>query len=152
MANVLLLYGSLTGNTQAVAEKIQSLCHEKGKEIDIKNIADADAADLTDAHTFLVLASSTWDDGHLQADWADFMERIANVPIDLSGKKIAIFGCGDSNYSIFCGAVDILEQEFVSKRGGQKVLETLKIDGFPDMEENQSAVRNWTDQLIATLN
>jgi flavodoxin short chain len=151
MANTLILYGSLTGNTQSVAEKIQSICQSKGKEVEVKNIADADAQDLTGPHSCLIFASSTWDDGHLQADWADFMERTANQPIDLTGKKVAIFGCGDSNYSVFCGAVEVLEQEFLVKRHGEKLMESLKIDGFPDMTENQTAIQAWAEQLANVL-
>lgn len=147
MAATMILYGSLTGNTQAVAEKIQAICQEKGKEVEVKNIAEAGAEDLTGETSFFVLASSTWDDGHLQADWADYMERIAGAEINLAGKKLAFFGCGDSNYSIFCGAVDRLEEEFANKRGGQKVMESLKIDGFPEMDENISKIQAWAEQL-----
>jgi flavodoxin len=42
------------------------------------------------------------------------------VWIDLSGKSAAAFGCGDSEYMYFCGAVDLLEERLEER--GAKVL------------------------------
>ena len=63
---------------------------------------------------------------------------------------MAVIGLGDSNYVHFCGAVNIIEQYFVNELGGQKIIETLRIDGYPEMEENQNLVNNWVEK-IATL-
>lgn len=149
MSAASIFYGTLTGNTQAVAEKIAEICLEKGKEVETINIAEADSSSFA-AAPVVILASSTWDDGHLQADWGDFVERTANENINLTGKKIAVFGCGDSNYTQYCKAADLLEQ-YAVERGGQKMLDTLKIDGFPNMEDNQAKIRQWAEQLSALL-
>lgn len=149
MAAAVIFYGTLTGNTQTVAEKIAELCRAQGKEVETKNIAGLDAADLSTEAATVILASSTWDDGHLQADWQDFIDRTANETISLAGKKVAIFGCGDSNYTHFCSAVDLLEQ-YATQKGGQKIIDSLKVDGFPDMENNQQQIQAWATQL-ATL-
>lgn len=151
MANTLLIYGSLTGNTEGVAYKIQEICKSKGKEIEVKNALDADLEDLTGAHHTLILAASTWDDGLPQADFADFIERINSSQPSLASKKIAVFGCGDSNYVHYCYAVDILEKLFVGDLGGQKIIDSLKIDGYPDMEENQASVQAWAERLADLL-
>jgi flavodoxin short chain len=150
MANALVIYGSLTGNTEGVANKIKDLMTEKGKTIEVRNSAECGVEDLTGPEPVLILASSTWDDGLLQADFADFMERIASEIPNLADKKVAFFGCGDSNYNKYCGAVGILETEFAQNMGGQKIIESLKIDGFPEGEENINAIQAWVDQL-ATL-
>lgn len=151
MANTLLIFGSLTGNTEGVAHKIQEMSQAKGKEIEVKNAIDAGVEDLTGPYTGFIFACSTWDDGLPQADFADFIERInANKP-SLAGKKVAILGCGDSNYVHFCGATQILEQTFINEMGGQKVLESLHIDGYPEMEENQAILKNWVDKLVELI-
>ena len=147
MANALIIYGSLTGNTEGVAHKIQSLMAEKGKEITVKNANECGVEDLTGPEPVLILASSTWDDGLLQADFNDFIERIDSEKPDLSNKKVAFFGCGDSNYTKFCGAIGILEKEFAAEMGGQRITESLRIDGFPESEENQTAIKNWVESL-----
>ena len=50
---------------------------------------------------------------------------------DLNGRKVALFGCGDTSYEYFCGAVDKLE-ELMIKLGANVVNMSLRIDGDPD--------------------
>lgn len=151
MANTLLIYGSLTGNTEGVSYKVQEILREKGKEIEVKNSIDSDLVDLTGPYENLIFACSTWDDGLPASDFNDFIERISTNKPNLAGKKVAILGCGDSNYVHFCGASATIENLFVSEMGGQKIIETLNIDGYPDMEENQAAIRTWTEKLSSLL-
>jgi len=151
MANTLLIYGSLTGNTEGVAHKIQEMSQARGKEIEVKNALDADLADLTGPYSSFIFASSTWDDGLPQADFADFIERVSASKPSLAGKKVAILGLGDSNYVHFCGATETIEQLFIGEMAGQKIIENLRIDGYPEMEENQTALKNWVDKLVELI-
>lgn len=151
MAKTLLIYGSLTGNTEGVAYKLQALAQSQGKEIAVKNALDADLADLQGDQSAYILACSTWDDGLPQADFAEFLEKIKPSSINLADKKVAILGCGDSNYVHFCGATTIIEEVFVKKMGANKIIDTLRIDGYPESEENQAQFQNWAEKLIALL-
>ena len=151
MANTLLIYGSLTGNTEGVAYKVQEILRAQGKEIEVKNAIDSDLPDLTAPYDNFILACSTWDDGLPASDFNDFIERISSNLPSLAGKKIAILGLGDSNYVHYCAATTIIEKLFVTQMGGQKIIDTLHIDGYPDMEENQAAVKNWAEQLAALI-
>ena len=54
---------------------------------------------------------------------------------------------GDSNYVHFCGALERMEELFINKFKGQKIIEALRIDGYPDMEENQQKTTAWVEQL-----
>lgn len=103
-----IFYGSTTGNTESVAEKIA----EKlgiGKE-DLHNVADAKVSDVQD-YDLLLLGCSTWGVGELQDDWNDFLYQLKDA--DLKGKTVALFGCGDSLSfsSSFCDALGIIYQE-----------------------------------------
>jgi len=146
----LLLYGTLTGNTESVAQQLQQLVQEAGKELDIKNINQTSTEDIAQVENLLIMASSTWDDGLPCSDMADFLEENTQDIPDLTGKKLAFFGCGDSNYPKFCEAVDVLEKTFTAK-GGQKVCSNLKIDGYIEDESNQEKIKNFADQLINSL-
>lgn len=148
MTNTLLIYGSLTGNTEGVSYKLQEFFKAKGKEIEVKNAVDADVNDLQGNYNNFIFACSTWDDGLAQADFADFIERVNKSQISLAGKKIAILGCGDSNYTHFCGATSIIEKVFVTEMGGSKIIENLHIDGYPETEENQLAINQWSEKLV----
>jgi flavodoxin I len=146
----LLLYGTLTGNTEAVAQQIQKKVQEAGKELEIKNINQSSTEDIAQVENLLIMASSTWDDGLPCSDMADFLEEYSQELPDLAGKKLAFFGCGDSNYPKFCAAVDTLEKVFTTK-GGQKITNSLKIDGYIEDENNQEKIKNFTEQLINSL-
>lgn len=146
----LLLYGTLTGNTETVAQQIQKKVQETGKELEIKNINQSSVEDITQVENLLIMASSTWDDGLPCSDMADFLEECSQELPDLSGKKLAFFGCGDSNYPKFCAAVDTLEEVFTAK-GGQKITNSLKIDGYIEDENNQEKINNFTEQLMNSL-
>lgn len=109
----IIVYGSSTGTTKDIADRIA----EKfgvGAD-DVRDAADFNAEDLAD-YDLLIFGSSTWDEGELQDDWSDLISDIAEQ--DLSGKKVALFGCGDSEGygDTFCDAVGILHEE-LSKTG-----------------------------------
>lgn len=144
MANILLVYGSTTGNAESVAQQISQGLADQNPTI--KNVTDTKAEDLL-AADWLILGSSTWDDGQLQPDFRDF---VGDLNVNLAGKKIAVFGLGDSSYPDFCQAATILEQTFTDL-GGQKMIETLRIDGFPDDEANQTKINDWLIQLKSIM-
>ena len=96
-----IYYGSATGTTREVAERIAK---ELGVDAaDIHNVAEAAPSSVADYET-LVLGSSTWGSGDLEDDWFDFVAGIESM--FLGGKRIALFGVGDENMSdTFCDAV-----------------------------------------------
>lgn len=96
-----ILYGSSTGTTAAVARKIASLMNVP--PTDVYDVAATAPSKLAE-YDRLVMGSPTYGAGELQDDWYDFLDG-AEV-LDLRGKTIALFGCGDETMSdTFCGAV-----------------------------------------------
>lgn len=97
-----IFYGSTTGCTENVANAIAQQLGVEAK--DIYNVGTTDANKALDYDT-LLLGSSTWGCGDLQDDWYDFLDTLSSL--DLTGKRVGIFGCGDSDsYSdTFCGAI-----------------------------------------------
>ncbi|MDE6490624.1 MAG: flavodoxin, partial [Muribaculaceae bacterium] len=92
---------SNTGTTARVAEMIAAeLGVSSGDIHDVAKSAPSDVA----PYEVLVFGSSTWGSGDMQDDWYDFADGVQ--ALDLKGKKIALFGCGDETMSdTFCGAV-----------------------------------------------
>jgi len=90
MKKIGLFYGSSTGRTKRVAEMIRK---EFGiKNVDIFNIKDIKPADVL-AYDNLIFGTSAWGVGDMQDDWEIFIDEL--VELDLSNKKIALFGLGD---------------------------------------------------------
>jgi flavodoxin I len=84
MKKTLVVFGSSTGNCQGF------------DDINIEKLAEYDN---------LVLGTSTWGSGEMQDDWYDGVGKLKDA--DLSGKTVALFGCGDADsYSdTFCGGM-----------------------------------------------
>ena len=76
----------------------------------------------------ILLGTSTWGAGELQDDWYDGLDVIKGA--DLSGKTVAIFGCGDSaSYGdTFCGAMKELYD--AAKAAGANVIGKVSTEGY----------------------
>ena len=126
-----IFYGSSSGNTKDIAEKLAS---ELGAQA--QNIAEADA-EAIGGFDSLILATSTWGAGDLQDDWEDFLPNMDDI--DLSSTKVALVGLGDQeNYpdTFVDGMATIAEK--VEEQGGTIVGHT-STDGYEF--DNSEAVR-----------
>lgn len=85
-----IYYGSMTGNTASAASQIGVELQTLG-EVEVKSIADVGLGALNNCD-LIILGTSTWGLGEIQDDW-DGLETLPGV--DLSGKKVAVFGTGD---------------------------------------------------------
>lgn len=122
MKKTLVVYGSSTGTCQAIADKIGE---KLGAEVvDVANLTDSQVSEAEN----LILGTSTWGAGELQDDWYDGIEKLKAA--DLSGKTVALFGCGDSDsYSdTFCGGMEEIYSAVTEK--GAKVVGEVSTDGY----------------------
>ena len=104
-----IFYGSSTGTTKQIAEKIGRLLGVASA--DIHDVASTAPSEVGKYDT-LILGSSTWGDGELQDDWFDFLAALE--ALDLSDKKAALFGCGDENMDqTFCNAVGEIHDRLI---------------------------------------
>jgi flavodoxin I len=87
-----IFYGSSTGQTELVAEKLLQLFGEDNAAL--INVDIATAKDLAN-YPFLIFGTPTWGVGEMQDDMEDFAEILEKA--DLNGKKIALFGLGDQD-------------------------------------------------------
>ena len=107
MKKVGIFYGSTTGSTEGVAKLIAGKLGVGSG--DVYNVANT-RADAVDKYDALLLGSSTWGVGELQDDWYGFLDGLKKK--NLSGKTVALFGCGDSFSfgSSFCDALGIIHE------------------------------------------
>ena len=141
MEKAIVVYGSSTGNTEILAS---ALTEELKSRFDVtaRNVLDVTPQDIVD-YDLIVLGSSTWDEGELQDDFRDFYYDMDQL--DLSGKKVAVFGPGDSSWDEFCRAVDLLEEK------SQELKANLVVPGFKwdgDIDEEAIAeIKKWALKL-----
>ncbi|MCK5450898.1 MAG: flavodoxin [Candidatus Omnitrophica bacterium] len=140
-----IIYGSMLGSTQSMSQKIADIFGKTEHEVNVSNVQNVQPKIMLD-YDVILLGCSTWGDGVLQDDFISFEENMKEV--DLSGKKAAVFGPGDSTYARFCEAVDILDEKLI-KCGAEIIHESLKIDG--DVESQMDKVKDWTEGVMKKL-
>lgn len=160
-----IYYGSATGTTAEVAKMIARKLSVA--DSDIHNVADT-AVDTVGAYDMLVLGTSTWSSGELEDDWYDFLHGLEVV--DLKGKRIALFGCGDETMTdTFCNGVGELYSRLQSTGAtfvGQFPAgaydfkdSSAVVDGMPvgllldqvnHPEMTPTRIVDWTSQLLQT--
>lgn len=164
-----IFYGSTTGNTKKIAENIkESLAPGLVDIYDVKYVKKEDVERFDN----IILGSSTWGKGILQPDFERFIHSILKFS-NLRGKKIAIFGTGDSlSYpQSFVDSIGIIFEalegkgvtfvgEFPTKGYqfdsslsifGDKFI-GLPLDDDSDEDQNKLRVRLWTELLKSDLN
>ena len=120
MKKTIVVYGSSTGTCESIANTI---AEKLG--VEAINVSDF-SADVVAENDNLILGTSTWGAGELQDDWYDGINVLKGA--DLSGKTVAIFGCGDSeSYSDnFCNAM----KEIYDAAEGANILPGVSTDGY----------------------
>jgi len=143
MGKALVVYGSTTGNTESVAQVVAKTLEGEGLEVVLRDVADVKPEGLADGYELVVFGCSTWgdEDIELQEDFIPVYDALDAA--GLSGRKVAVFGCGDSSYPHFCGAVDAI-MEKASALGAKVVDLPLKVDGSPDEAE----ARAWAKSIL----
>jgi flavodoxin I len=125
MAKIGLFYGSDTGCTEEIANKIQELIGED--TIELIDVFDASTDDF-EKYDQLILGLSTWYDGQLQSDWESFFDDFKTI--DFTGKTVALFGLGDQiGYAHnFTDGVGIIGKEVINNGG--TVIGNWPTEGF----------------------
>lgn len=123
MKETIIVYGSTSGNCESIANRI-------AEALGVSSVVSASAltAELINDNTNLILGSSTWGSGDLQDEWFDAIEILKSS--DLSGKTVAVFGCGDSYgfSTTFCEAMKTLYD--AAEYAGATIIGSVSTDGY----------------------
>ncbi|QNG59023.1 flavodoxin [Metabacillus idriensis] len=136
MGKTAIIYASMSGNTEAIADLIEKGLTSAGAEAEKFETMDIDGSIFTKYDHFLI-GAYTWGDGELPDEMLDFYDEMDEY--DLSDKTIALFGSGDTAYEVFCGAVDLLAEK-IKDNNGVLVMDSLKIECFPDGEQEDECL------------
>jgi flavodoxin, long chain len=90
MKRIAIFYGTVTGNTETVAKRINNQLFEMADLIDVAHVTIGDM----DKYDFLLMGTPTYGKGGLQNDWKTFLPELKKV--DMNTKTVALFGLGDS--------------------------------------------------------
>lgn len=148
MASVLILYGSTTGNTAYTAEVLERVLVDAGNKVTLADAGQTESDGICDKYDAVLLGCSTWgeEEIELQDDFIPVFDSLEGTGI--KGKKTAVFGCGDSSYTYFCGAVDSIEQK-LEEIGVSLIADGLKVDGDPHTAKDD--IEAWGREVAKAL-
>ena len=134
MAQIGLFYGTQTGNTEDIANRIKEAFG--GDLVELYDVADVEVEELS-GFDKLIIGCPTWNVGEMQSDWEALYEDLDDV--DFSGKTVAYFGAGDQiGYAEnFQDAMGMLSEKITSL-GGVTIGNT-SIEGY-DFEASKAVV------------
>ena len=124
MALAKIVYASMTGNTEEIADIVAEKLRDLGHDVEVEECTSVDASDFEDAD-IAVVATYTYGDGDLPDEIVDFHEDLGEL--DLTGKIYGVVGSGDTFYDYFCKAVDDFEEAFKNS-GATQGAEPVKVD------------------------
>ena len=99
MADALIIFASLTGNTEEMAEIVAAELEANDINVEILDVMQADAEDFLDYDICLVGSYTYGVDGVLPDEMIDFHEELGEL--DLTDKIFGVFGSGDDFYEVF---------------------------------------------------
>ncbi len=158
MSNVLIVFGSTSGNTAYLSKFVQSGLEKAGHTVVRKNVKEAQIEELS-SYDLIVLGSSTWDgqkidgvtdmkeqnrnvQGRLQIDMRPFVEAFSHLNLDQ--KPVAIFGVGHYSYTYTCNAANLLE-DAVKQANGKLVVDTFRVTDVADLSAD--AIELWAKDI-----
>lgn len=149
--NCLIVYSTLSGSTMTAAGVINDALNANGVQSALA-MADPSVKDQIAKADAIVFASPSWEDNGLDGqplpEVRQLLESLTSA--DLSGKKVAVAGLGDTSYPHFCGAVTVLEG-LLKDRGVTPIAEALKIDRYYSSPDNEQKTKDWAANLAKTI-
>jgi len=134
-----------------VAELIGRTLVADGHEVDVIPVENATKESLRSYGAFIVGSPSWEDQGKDGQPLPEITAFLASLSLtDLAKKKVLVFGLGDVSYPHFCGAVDIMESK-LNELGVTPRMESLRIDRYYSLQENEQKVKTWAEAASKIL-
>jgi flavodoxin I len=101
--SIAIVYTSVSGNTKELAEELYQIFLTKAVHISIYSIEEFSVSDLCHFHA-VAIGTYTWGNGEIPKEMRQLYQAFESLR--RNDMTTAVFGTGDSFYSMFCGAVD----------------------------------------------
>jgi len=147
MKKILIIYGTLSGNTELVADKISELLETK-YEITLEKVENSNVLDIFN-NDICILACPTYGNGILLPYFIPFYKKLQTT--DLKNKDFAIIGLGDFKYDMdyHLESINILEN-VIKKNNGKLISDPLRISMSP-LKLMNTLIPKWIENLIRNI-
>ncbi|MBB23222.1 MAG: sulfite reductase [NADPH] flavoprotein alpha-component [Roseibacillus sp.] len=142
--NLLVLYGTESGNSEELAARSAKLAKGRGFKTTLKNMSESVPEDLSQTENLLVVVS-TWGEGDPPESAEEFCGKLMSGEVDLSGIRYSVCALGDTSYEYFCKVGKDVDQQ-LEKFGAKRV--TQRVDCDVDFEE---PYEEWIERALEEL-
>lgn len=140
-----ILYGTESGNCEALADQTVKLAKTRGFKPKLMNMADARVSELAKQQNLLVIVS-TWGDGDppesAETFYNDFMSDAAPK---LETTRFSVCALGDTSYEQFCKIGKDFDQR-LAVLGGERLTDRMDCD-----VEYEADFQTWVDRTLTAL-
>ena len=136
MAQAKVLFASITGNNEDIADIVAEALENNGIATEVDDISMVEVSEILD-YDICVICPYTYDEGSLPDEGLDFYEELADT--DLNGLVFGVAGSGDTFYrDDYCKAVIDFDQQLAQAngtRGAAPVMINLAPDEDADIQK-----------------
>lgn len=147
MANALIIYASMTGNTEAIALILEEELNLLGIQAEAVNCLQADADEFLNYDICIIATYTYGREGDIPDEFYYFFDDLGNL--DLTDKIYGVLGSGEEFYGYYCRAVDTFDEQF-QKTGAIKGADSVKIELNPE-EKDKEAISAFANGLHAAF-
>jgi uncharacterized iron-regulated membrane protein/flavodoxin len=143
--SVLILYGTVTGTAETLANKLAKELRRAGVTSRVRDMAHCQPSVLTRANCVLIVVS-TYGDGEPPDDAAPFWQAVVHGSrLDLRGVEFSVLALGNTTYDHFCRCGRELDAA-LERHGAVRI--HARVDCDVDYE---GPAKHWIDGVLAHL-
>ena len=127
MTKLNILYASMWGNAEAVANDLNQLAKDEGIDTNISEMNDVTMEQFENMQKVAVVTSTTGQ-GDVPTNGAEFFDNLEQASLKLQNMKYGVCALGDSSHADFCGAGKKVDKR-LSELGATSVIQRQECDG-----------------------
>ena len=142
--NVLIAYGSETGNSEKLARQLGNQAEKEGIQAQVTTLADVRVRQLL-KYQYLFVICSTHGDGDPPQPISAFYNALMEETIDLQQLNYAVLALGDSTYEHFCATGKQIDER-LSALHAARLLPRVDCD-----VDYAAAAQKWMDMVLKAV-
>src|SRR5262245_10782189 len=143
--SVLLLFSTVTGNAESLAQRTAKAIARRGFNVHVKDMAHY-TVDALSQEKCVLFITSTYGNGEPPDDAAPFWEAVVQKDgLDLPRLQFSVLALGNSTYDHFCKCGRDLDAA-LERRGATRLYPRVDCDVDYDVP-----AKRWTEGLLASL-
>lgn len=144
---LLIIFGTETGNSEALADDAKSFAGEYGLDAKIMDMDDVSVEDLSNSKRLLICCS-TWGEGDQPTNAEDLYEEVCESEDGcMSDVNFAVLALGDTAYEFFCESGKQWDT-IIEQKGGTRVNDRIDCDvDYDDDDECENWIKATLEKL-----